>query len=221
VGQFSGFRMTGERLDIPLFVISELSVGPIVKKDAIVGSWKELDNVHLEGLISVSSFRQQPFTFDFVHKIIVFETPLTLDQRRLEGKPSRLAFNDQRGISLDIFADFLIGAESSQCEIDTGSPGPTVSRRLMVVLGIPKSGKEVRMHQSHTRGGIVESRYETTVPRIALTSWPAIALVRPKVLFSDIIYDCVVGVNFWSGKSVTFDIANRELIVTNFEEHSQ
>ena len=37
-GQFTGFRMTGERLDISLFIVPELSVGPAVKKDALVGS---------------------------------------------------------------------------------------------------------------------------------------------------------------------------------------
>jgi hypothetical protein len=33
------------------------------------------------------------------------------------------------------------------------------------------------------------------------------------VSFSDIIYDCVVRINFWSGKVVTIDIARLQLIV--------
>jgi hypothetical protein len=34
-GQFTAFRMTGERLDIPLFIVPELSIGPVMKKDAV------------------------------------------------------------------------------------------------------------------------------------------------------------------------------------------
>jgi hypothetical protein len=146
-GQFSAFRMTGERLDIPLFIIPELSIGPMVKKDAVVASWDVLDKWHLDGIISVNDFRQQPFTFDFTNKVLVFETPKTLVQRRAQGKSSPLQFHDQRGIALDLFAQFLIGDLPGQCEIDTGSPSATVSMRYMASLGIDKDRKDVRKHE--------------------------------------------------------------------------
>src|SRR5580704_10510347 len=81
-GQFTGFRMTGERLDIPLFVVPELSLGPLEKKNALVGSWDVLDKLHLDGIVSLNDFRQQPVTFDFVRKVVIFETSKTLAQRR-------------------------------------------------------------------------------------------------------------------------------------------
>ena len=88
-GQFTAFRMSSERLDIPLFIISQLSIGPVVKRNAMVGSWDVLDKWHLDGIISVNDFRQQPFTFDFRNRVLVFETPAA---RR--GKGCALA--DQR-----------------------------------------------------------------------------------------------------------------------------
>ena len=103
-GQFTGFRMTGERLDIPLFIVPELSVGPIRKENALVGSWDVLDKMHLDGIVSLNDFRQQPVTFDFVRKVVIFETPESLAQRRATETPTPVKFDDQRGITLDVFA---------------------------------------------------------------------------------------------------------------------
>lgn len=214
-GQFTVFRMTGERIDIPLFLISELSIGTLVKKDAVVGSWDILDKFHLDGVISVNDFRRQPFTFDFTHKAVVLETPKTLGQRRAAGKASPLQFDDDRGLALDLFAQFLIGNQLGQCELDTGSPSATVSTRFMASLGIEKDSKDVQKHEGRSFTGAVETRYDTKLSRIALAAAPQIVLVAPSVSFSDIIYDCVVGVDFWSGKALTIDIAHRQLIVSS------
>lgn len=212
-GQFSGFRMTGERLDIPLFVISQLAVGPVVKRDVVVGSWDLLDKVHFDGIISLHSFPQQPFTIDFINKVVVFETPKTLAKRLSEGKSSPLQFDDQRGIALSPFAHFLLGGHTGQCEVDTGSPSATLSTRYMETLGIAKDGKDVQKHEGRTIAGANEMRYESTVASVSLEASPEVSLTKPRVSFSDIIYDCVVGVDFWSGKLLTFDIARGRLIV--------
>jgi hypothetical protein len=214
-GQFSAFRMTGERLDMSLFVIPELSIGPVVKKDAVVGSWDVLDKFHLDGIISVNDFRQQPFTFDFTNKVVVLETPKTLAQRRAAGKTSPLQFDDDRGIALDLFAQFLIGNQPGQCEIDSGSPSTSVNTRFMPSLGIEKDGKDVQKHEGRSFTGAVETRYDTNLSQISLAAAPQIILARPPVSFSDIIYDCVVGIDFWSGKALTIDIADRQLIVSS------
>jgi hypothetical protein len=214
-GQFSSFRMTGERFDLPLFIILELSIGPIVKRNAVVGSWDVLDKFHLDGVISVNDFRQQPFTFDLVDKVVVLETPETLAQRRATGKTSLLQFDDDRGIALDLFAQFLIGNQPGQCEIDTGSPSTTVSTRFMTSLGIEKDGKDVQKHEGRSFTGAIETRYDTNMSQISLAAAPQIVLARPHVSFSDIIYDCVVGIDFWSGRALTIDIADRQLIVSS------
>ncbi len=202
IGQFTGFRMNGDRLDLSLYTITELAVGPLVKKNAVVATWDVLDTVSskgIEGIISLNDFRQQPFTLDFGLKVLVFETRESLAQRREAGKIVPLKFNDQRGIALDSFAQFVIGTQPGECEIDTGSPSATVSTRYMQSLGIDPKRKDVQKR----------------VPEIALAVAPKISIVRPDVSFSDIIYDCVVGVDFWAGKTLTYNIADRELIVSN------
>jgi hypothetical protein len=53
------------------------------------------------------------------------------------------------------------------------------------------------------------------LPEISLAALPEISLMHPGVWFSNIIYDCVVGTDFWAGKALTIDIAGRGLIVSN------
>lgn len=214
-GQFTGFRATGERMDIPLFIISEVSIGPLVKKDALVASWDVLDKFHLDGIISVNDFRQQPFTFDFANKELIFETDKTMAKRRAAGKSSPLQFDDYRGIALDIFSHFLIVNQPGQCIIDTGSPSATVSTRYMSPLGVSKDAKGVRKHEGPTIAGGTEVRWDTSLPQLSLATAPQIGLTAAPVSFSDIIYDCMVGVDFWHDRAFTLDIANRQLIVSN------
>jgi hypothetical protein len=213
-GQFTGFRMTGERLDIPLFIVPELSVGPMEKKNALVGSWDVLDKMHLDGIVSLNDFREQPVTFDFVNKVVIFETADSLAQRRGAETSVPVRFDDQREITLDVFADFLIGDQPAQCEIDTGSPSATVTSRYMEHLGIEKEGKGVRKIERRTVAGAMQTRYDTSLPQISLAAAPQISLAPAPASFSDIIYDCVVGLDFWSGRALTVDIPGRAILVS-------
>ena len=205
-GAFTAFRLGGERLDLPLFIIPELRIGPIVKKNALVGAWDVFDQWHFAGVISMSDFRQQAFTLDFPNKQIIFETSRSLRDRLNSGAPVPLTFDDERGIMLDLFVEVLIGGQAGQCEMDTGTPDSAFSSRYMEALGISKDGKDVTKQAS--------GAYLTTVPQIALAADPSIRQMQPKVEFGGIIYDCVLGVHFWSVRSVTVDIPNKRLIVS-------
>jgi hypothetical protein len=214
-GEFTGFRMYGDRLDIQLFVVPTLAIGPVVKTEALVGTWDVLDSLHVDGVISANDFRDQPFTFDFIKKIVVFETTKTLAARRAGGVTRRIQTDDLRGRSLELFTSFSVDADSGQCNIDTGSPTATVNLRYMSALGIAKDGPSVRKHDGHNAmTGAPQVTYGANVSRVALVGNSDIGLVRPRVSFGDIMYDCVVGVDFWAGRVVTLDIRDRELIVS-------
>jgi hypothetical protein len=58
-------------------------------------------------------------------------------------------------------------------------------------------------------------RYKATLPKIALAAAPQVAIANAPTTFADIIYDCVVGLDFWLGKVLTIDISRRQLIVSN------
>jgi hypothetical protein len=52
------------------------------------------------------------------------------------------------------------------------------------------------------------------VSGIALAASPKIDILHPQISFVDVIYDCVVGVDFWSGKTLTVDIPDRQIMVS-------
>jgi hypothetical protein len=213
-GQFTGFRMTGERLDIPLFTIPRLVIGPTEKKDVLVGSWDVLDKLHLDGIVSLSQFKDQPFTLDFGNKILTFETAKTLAQRRANAVVSPIQLDDFRGVSLDMFSQFLLAGRPGQCEIDTGSPISTVNTRYMKALAIEPDSKDVRKVERKTIAGAPEIRYDTRLSEIALAASPKVDILHPQISFVDVIYDCVIGVDFWSGKALTVDIPDRQIMVS-------
>ena len=214
-GAYSGIRMTGDRVDVPLFVVPTITVGPLVRKNVVVGSWEVLDTFHLDGIVSVLGFRHQAFTINFADTLLTFETPHSLAARRAAGRSTPLALDDSRGKALDIFAPFFIGTEPAECELDTGSQGTTVSTRYLTPLGVDTSAQEVLKRERRTITGARDRQYVATVSQVALVDAPELRLVNPRVTFSDIIYDCVMGTTFWEGRALTIDIPNRQLTVSS------
>lgn len=213
VGQFTGFRLTGERLDLQLYIIPELSIGPITQRQVLVGAWGGLDKAHLSGIIALSFFRNQPFSLDFQHHQLFFETDTSLAHRRSAGNAVPIQLNDQRGISLDVFAPFLVDSHAAQCEVDTGSQGYIFSSRYMKLLGLGPHSSAVRKTEHTSILGNKEFRYHATVPTLQLDGNPSTANQEAHALFEDIIYDCNIGIDFWVDRLITFDIPGKTLIV--------
>jgi len=214
-GTFSAHRMTGERIDVSLFEIPEIAVGPFVRKNVVVGSWDMLDSLHLEGIVSVNGFRHQPFTIDFNRGTLVLETTASLSRRRAGGQVSPLKVDDYHGAALDLIATFLIGDQPGDCEIDAGSQSATLSLRYLAPLGVDTNSAAVRKRERRTIAGAREVSYGTSVSQIALAAAPVITLRQPRVAFADIIYDCVIGTDFWAGRAMTVDLAGGMLIVSS------
>jgi Aspartyl protease len=212
--QFTGFVMSGDRIDAPLYSMSTIAVGPMVRQNVAVGGLALLDQVHQDGILSMSAFRTQPITIDFVKHVIVLETPASLAVRRKAGTVAPLQFDDYRGIELDLFARFMLGSDTAQCNIDTGSPASTISLRYLETLAVDTADTAVHKHRTANVAGAQLTRYGTNIARLSLAASQPVTVEHPRVSFANIIYDCVVGVDFWAGKAVTFDIPGRQLIVT-------
>lgn len=212
-GHFTVFDMNGDRIDVPLYVVSEIQIGPLVKRNVVVGAWEVFDKLHFDGIISMSDFRDQAFTFDFPKRQIVLESGKSLAQRLRVGASAPFKYDDERGTAVDLFTQVLIGGEPGECELDTGSPSSTFSTRYMAQLGIAENSQGVTKRVTEKLAGVTATFYKATVPQLALAADPTIRQVDPKVEFSDIIYDCVLGIDFWSGRSLTIDIPHSRLIV--------
>lgn len=212
VGWLDAFRMTGERLHLQLFRIPRIAVGDFERRDVIVTAADFLEQAGIPGILSLNGFRDRAVTIDLVRNELTVETTASLTGRR--GATVPLRADDLRGLSLDTFADFGLGSERGQCSLDTGSQGPTLSTRLLSPLGIDSTGPDVRVRRSTTVAGATQIRYVARIPSIAVAADSAIRQVTPTVTFSDIIYDCVIGLDFWKGRVLTIDVPRRRLIVS-------
>lgn len=214
MGVVTGHRMTGERLDIDLWVVPSLRVGPLARTNAIVGTWADLDSFGLDGIVSLDGFRDQPFTIDFGANTVMFESASSLARRRASGKVSELQLDDLRGRAVTAFAEFELGSELGQCELDTGSQATRANTRYLTALGIDTSDAGVSRRSYTTAAGGTESQFVATVSRVSLASAPEVSSSDVRVIFSDIIYDCVIGTDFWRGRTLTLDVGGRQLIVS-------
>jgi Aspartyl protease len=203
-GRYTNWRMSGERVDIATTALPSISLGSFVIDHPTVGVWKGLDGSGVAGLISATAFRNVAVTFDFAAHQLTIEDPASLKAIESRGVRVPLSIADDRGISLGIFAPFEFGnGVSGLCEVDTGSQGYFIDSRLASKIGVTPAVKP----------NDPKKRAEAVVPFVQLAGAPPTRRTAPTAIFSDLIYDCNVGNEFWAGRSFTLDIPDRALFV--------
>lgn len=206
----TGVQMTGTVHSGQLSRIKSLQLGPAEEQQPTVGIWPGLERNGYDGLLSAKAFLHAPVTFDFAKRQLVFETEKSLAKIERDTTAVPLLFHDDRGQTLDLFAEFDFGnGQRGLCEVDTGSPGIKLSTRYMEALGIDPSSANIRKQENGK-----EVLYFTKLPRVSLAAAPGFAADDADVIFwNTLIYDCVVGNKFWQGRSFTLDLPHRELRV--------
>jgi hypothetical protein len=135
---------------------------------------------------------------------LIVEDPASLKAIERTATRVPLALQDDRGISLGLFAPFEFGnGASGLCEIDTGSQAYFIDTRLAQKIGVTPAAKP----------DDPKKRMEAVVPFVRLAGAPATQRTSPTAIFADLIFDCNVGNEFWAGRRFTLDIPERALFV--------
>lgn len=186
-GKYSTLRLTGQRLDLPMGKVVSLQLGDARIGDTTVGVWNGLYATRgVDGLISAEAFRDTDATVDFSAHQIVIEDAVSFPERRRTATRVPLVLQDDLGAALAVFARFDFGnGRSGLCLIDT-------ARKDIVVDDVFK---------------------KDGVPSITLDGASQTKMNNPPVKYENLIYDCMVGNDFWQGRSFTLDIVNRALWV--------
>ncbi|GAA4470966.1 hypothetical protein GCM10023189_60650 [Nibrella saemangeumensis] len=217
-GRYTGFRASGEPLWGQHYHIPEVVIGPVKETGAVGGYTTALDGMGIDGIISLTAFRNQPFTLDYASKQVVFETAASLSQRAKTGKTWPVTIRSDRDKILEIFANVQVNDTTVlETLLDTGGGHYVrVDARLMPNLGVSKSDETVRKNQRESpfTKGFTETAYITPVN---VSFRPAgitdVALVSPRVIFGEpLIYDAVMGLN-WLGKQVTIDVPGKRIVI--------
>ncbi len=214
-GTFTGFRATGEKLNMKLFSVKNIEIGNLIIHNNIL-TILYADFGKFDGLISMTCFRNQPFTIDFPNKKIYLETKKSLNVRMKKGKIVPIQLDDDRGISLDLFTKVKVNNKLIlQISLDSGA-GFDVFRfnaGFMNKLGIDSSNAKKYSKKSSINKEISNAFYISNVKDIFLYSAPSVHDENVKASFlKGLIYDGITCIN-WLGKQVTIDIPDKEMIL--------
>jgi|GEM_PF-206388 len=214
-GEFTGFRATGEEMTMKLYTAREINIGDLAVKNPTI-SILDANFGNVDGLISLTCFRNQPFTIDYKDKEIILESRKTLKEREKKGTVVPIQIDDQRGISLDIFTRVRVNDKLTlQIALDSGA-GLNVFRfneMFMKELGIDSSNCEKYYKRSSLNSNINNIFYKNTVSKIELYNIAAVKVANVKAFFlKGLIYDGITSIN-WLGNKITIDIPDKVMIV--------
>ena len=212
---FTGFRATGEELNMKLYIVNKIELGSIAEDKPVI-TILDADLGNIDGLISLTCFRNRPFTIDFTNKKIYLETKSSLKERMNKGKVVPIQLDDVRGISIDMFTKVRVNEKLTlQISLDSGA-GFNVFRfneAYMKELGIDTSNTKKYFKKSSINKNINNMFYESILNKISLNSAPSISAENIKTSFlNGLIYDGITCIN-WLGKKITIDLPDKEMIL--------
>lgn len=110
-GTFTGKRMSGQALNIPLSTVSSLALGSYQKENAQIGVLemkgflpKTPEFANIEGLLSLKFFEETPFSIDYLHGTVVIEDGASLQTRSADGISVPVELDNDQRTSLTVFA---------------------------------------------------------------------------------------------------------------------
>lgn len=186
-GKYTTLRLTGQRLDLPMGKVVTLALGDARVGNTSVAVWNGLYATHgVDGLISAEAFRDTAATIDFGAHQIVVEDAVSFPERRRTATYVPLILQDDLDTALAVFARFDFGnGRSGLCLIDTGR-------------------KDIAVDNVFQKGGI---------PSLTLQGASQTRMNNPPVKYENLIYDCMVGNDFWQNHTFTLDIVHRAMWV--------
>ena len=213
---FTGQRMSGQDVRIPLGSLSSLSIADCRNEDVTVGIFDMgqlagLDGI--DGFLSLSAFLTTPFTVEYPAGVLVIEDTSSLARRAEAGQAVDVRI-EQDGCSTDVsLALDIPGRGPVMVEVDMGSDTLILNEPLAQDVGIDLRHDSVRQVGGQDETGGQYDRYFTTLPGVvSLAGAPAIRQSDPEVMFQKIIYDGLVGDAFLRNFIVSYDLPAARMI---------
>jgi predicted aspartyl protease len=213
---FTGRRMSGHAVTVPLGSLSSLQVGPRLMRDVPVGIFDMHAMAGLgdvAGFISLSCFRTTPVTVDYRAGLLIVEDEASLAQRAAAGTPVSVHVRYE-GCSTDLMLGIdLPNGEAVSVEVDTGSDVLILNESRAGDAGIDLRDEKIQRVSGTDETGNEFVRYFADLPGdVAVSGAPSIRVTDPRVMFQRIIYDGLVGNQFLCGFTTTYDLARSRMI---------
>ncbi|WP_436516990.1 retropepsin-like aspartic protease family protein [Ekhidna sp. To15] len=213
-GFFTGFRHDGDRLDGELYAINSIDLGGFVQKNIIGAVYPPLDDYGIEGLLSMTFFRNKAFTIDYRNQTLRLLSKAEVDDIASNYESVPISLHQKGDASLDISIPVCVGNKVTvNAEFDTGS-----GHELFLL-------NPYFMNQLELDSAQLPSRiYTTPIQKRSLKDYSAdqalticdanLPVVTKTVLFREgLIYEALIGSGLFKDKSITIDIPGRRFFV--------
>ncbi len=211
---YTGHRGTGEGLEIDLWKTKSLEIGNFNVDDETFGV---LDiDFPLDGLISLTMFKNKQVTIDFGNKILSIESEKSLE-KLLANKDFEvpLQISNDRDINIDVSMKILLDNQLTLNVVLDSGAGFDVYRfnsRYMKNLGIDSTQVKKIYKPSYFKPGAGNNFFVTQVSGFSDIAKNVSANEFRAIFIEGLIYEGIMSVN-WIGEKITIDIPNKRLIV--------
>lgn len=214
-GTFTGKRMSGQDVPVPLTRVSSLEVGSVKREDCTVGIFDtssfppELSGI--SGIMSPAFFEDVIFAVDYgKNRILLGEEASAISEHAVATVPIEI---ERKGPSIAIFIYALLPTKKSlKLEVDSGSGALILDTSLMKELGIDKEGSSSKLYVGVDETGYSYKRYFSKIRgNLAINGAESVHHPDPEVVFQDIIYDGLLGNDFLKRYNVTYDLSNGKM----------
>jgi len=213
-GETAGKRMSGQEVRSPLSTLGSLSVASHRARAVPVAVVDLGLDASIGGIVSLSFFKDVPFTVDYRARKVIVEDASSLKERRARGSVSPIRIETEDAFAIDVrLALTLADGKTISVEVDTGSDALILNDTFMGALGVAPGAPGVKTVEGRDETGYSYTRYFTTVPGpVRVAAAPEIEQRDLRVQFQRIIYDGLVGDAFLKQFTVTYDLPNTQMI---------
>lgn len=214
----TGKRMTGQSVTIPISQVESLSVAGLEDSNVDVGvvsfknflpNTKEFTNI--QGYLSLNFFKERPFTIDYRKRKLIFENSKTVSKRTINAELLPIT-KKREGLALTVRVPVaVLDQKTMAMQLDLGTNVLTLNNKYLENLSPYFDRSTIKEEAIVDETGFKRKRtYVKLKGNIKLGS---ITQKDPTVMFQDIIYDGIIGNDFFKGRVVTYDLANSRLIL--------
>ena len=210
---YIGHRATGEAITADLWKAKTLDVGPLKSTNSFL-TIIDID-FPLDGLISLTLFKNTPVTIDYTNKVLIFESDKDLKTLSKKGKIIPIQISNEHDKTLGIYTYVKLNNKLTlQVALDSGA-GFNVFRfnsRYMSALGIDPATTQTVYRKSDFKPTEGNNYYGTTAQQLSTINNTATVKDFKITFIEGLIEQGITCIN-WLGNKITIDIRNKRLIV--------
>jgi len=215
VGVITGFRSTGQRVDLELYRIPSMTVGTLRKQNLTIAPFPELDGYEdFDGILSLKFFENQAVTLDFSARKIILESVSSLKVIKETAEVISIYEKTNSNVELGIMIPLIVNDNLKiLAEFDTGT-GIEYMMNPYYLKTIVADTSAIPRNDWTGSDGVVQRMYLPTVSSMRLENSKLVSGHNLQVTcLENFIYQGCVGWQLFKDRLVTVDCPGKQMLI--------